>query len=146
MKEEMQSMMQDPAQSKHVQSLSLLVQFLAQRKIDVDYVLATHDLLTKDPSLQTKPDYQIPMTTLVYYYIFEKQYNNLFQLLNSTTNLEFLAIKLLAYLQIYRVDLAEATLESMRKLEEDSCLLTLCQCWLTMHNPKAPIQSYEQLI
>ena len=38
------------------------------------------------------------MTTLVYHYVIEGQFNNLFQLLNKTKNMEFLAVKLVAYL------------------------------------------------
>lgn len=86
------------------------------------------------------------MVTLVYYYTLEKQWNNLFQLLNNTKNIEFLALKLVAYLQINRLDLAEKTLSQLRAVEEDHCLVTLGNCWLTLHNPKVPIQSYDKLI
>lgn len=86
------------------------------------------------------------MVTLVYYYMLEQQWNNLFQLLNNTKNIEFLAIKLIAYLQINRIDMAEKTLNQIRSVEEDHCLTTLCTCWLTLHNPKAPLSSFEKLI
>ena len=86
------------------------------------------------------------MTTLVYHYMLEGQHNNLFQLLNNTKNLEFLAIKLTAYLQINRVDMAEKTLSQMKSIEEDSCLVTLCYSWITLHNPNAPVQAYDNLI
>jgi len=42
-------MMQDANQSKDVQSISVLVQYLAQRKIDINYVLNTHDQMVKNP-------------------------------------------------------------------------------------------------
>ena len=57
-----------------------------------------------------------------------------------------LAIKLSAYLQIERIDLAEKTLASMKIVEEDSCLIILAQCWLNLNNPKAPVNCYEQMI
>ena len=57
-----------------------------------------------------------------------------------------LAIKLVAYLQINRMDLAEKTLSQMKTVEEDHCLITLSNCWLTLHNPKIPLQSYDHLI
>lgn len=50
------------------------------------------------------------MTTLVYYYFLDQQYNNLFQLLNDTKNIEFLTVRLFAQLNINRFDLAEKTL------------------------------------
>ena len=49
MKEHMQLMMQDSNQQKDVQAISVLVQYLAQRKIDVNYVLNMHDLFVKQP-------------------------------------------------------------------------------------------------
>ena len=98
-----------------------------------------HDLLSKTPSLQTQAEHQVSMMTLVYYYVLEQQWNNLFQLLNNTRNIEFLALKLIAYLQINRVDMAEKTLGQIRTVEEDHCLATLGACWLTLHNPNAPL-------
>lgn len=47
----MQNMMKDENQSKDVQAISILVQYLAQKKIDVNYVLSQHDTLSKTPSL-----------------------------------------------------------------------------------------------
>ena len=60
--------------------------------------------------------------------------------------MEFLAIKLVGYLQINRVDMAEKTLATMKSIEEDSCLVTLCHSWITLHNPNAPVQAYDNLI
>ena len=34
----------------------------------------------------------------------------------------------------------------MRGVEEDNCLVTLCHCWITLHNPKAPVNAYDVLI
>ena len=34
----------------------------------------------------------------------------------------------------------------MKNIEEDNCLVTLGQCWITLHNPKAPLESYENMI
>lgn len=45
-----------------------------------------------------------------------------------------------------RADLAEKAVGEMKSIEEDSCLVTLCNCWKTLHNPKAPVQSYEKMI
>ena len=67
-------------------------------------------------------------------------------MLNNTRNIEFLALKLVAYLQINRIDMAEKTLGQIRTVEEDHCLATLGAVWLTLHNPKAPVQCYEKLI
>jgi len=86
------------------------------------------------------------MTTLVYHYVIEGQFNNLFQLLNKTKSVEFLAIKIVAYLQINRVDLALTTLAKMKAVEEDSCLVTLCHCWVTLFNPQAPLNAYDVLM
>jgi hypothetical protein len=44
-------MMKDPNQAKDVQAISILVQYLAQKKIDVNQVLNHHDLFTKTPAL-----------------------------------------------------------------------------------------------
>ena len=42
--------------------------------------------------------------------------------------------------------MAEKTLSQIRSIEEDHCITTLSTCWLTLHNPKAPLQCYEKLI
>ena len=34
----------------------------------------------------------------------------------------------------------------MRNIEEDNCLVSLCQCWLTLHDPKAALNCYDVLI
>ena len=65
----------------------LLYLFFSQR-IDVNHVLTVHDLLVKDPKQQLLPENQISMTTLVYYYLMEQQFSNLFQLLIDTKNIE----------------------------------------------------------
>jgi tetratricopeptide (TPR) repeat protein len=57
-----------------------------------------------------------------------------------------LTIRLLAYLSINRLDLAQKTFETMLKIEEDNCLVGLCQCWLTLHDPKAALNCYDALI
>jgi len=57
-----------------------------------------------------------------------------------------LAIKLVAYLGINRIDLAAKTIKQMKNIEEDSCLVTLGQCWITLHDPKTPLQSYDNMI
>lgn len=86
------------------------------------------------------------MTTLVYYYLIDKQFNNLFQLLNDTKNMEFLGIRMMGELQINRTDLARKTLSKMKAIEEDNCLIVVCQAWLSLHDPKAPLQTCEQII
>lgn len=55
-------------------------------------------------------------------------------------------MKLCGYLQIDRIDLASRTLETLRLVEEDSCLIILCECWISMHNPKAPVTCYDTII
>jgi hypothetical protein len=45
-----------------------------------------HDTLTKDSKLQEQDQFQVPMTILVYYYLIDGQYNNLFQLLATSSN------------------------------------------------------------
>lgn len=57
-----------------------------------------------------------------------------------------LSIKLAAFLQINRIDLAEKTLLQMKSVDEDSCLVVLAQCWITLYNNKAPINCCEQMI
>lgn len=52
----------------------------------------------------------------------------------------------MGYLEISRIDLAEKVVAQMKGIEEDNCLVTLCQCWLTLHNPKMPVQSYDSMI
>ena len=52
----------------------------------------------------------------------------------------------MGYLRINRFDLARKTLDAMKQIEEDNCLVTLCQCWLTFHDPETPIQSYENMV
>ena len=101
-------MVQDPNQQKDVQAVSMLVQYIAQKvsitdldrgplahktfclfqKIDVNYVLTQHDMFVKDAKIQVLPQNMTSMTTLVYYYVIEAQYNNLFMLLNETKNME----------------------------------------------------------
>ena len=44
------------------------------------------------------------------------------------------------------MDLAEKALAQMKGIEEDHCLITLCNSWLTLHNPKVPLQCYDALI
>ena len=34
----------------------------------------------------------------------------------------------------------------MRQVEEDNCLVSLSQCWLTLHDAKQPLNCYDQLI
>ena len=34
----------------------------------------------------------------------------------------------------------------MKKLEEDNVLVEMGQCWLSLHDPKTPMQSYEKMI
>ena len=53
---------------------------------------------------------------------------------------------MVAYLQINRIDLADRALQTMRQVEEDNCLVSLCQCWLTLHDPKQPLNCYDLLI
>ena len=47
-----------------------------------------HDQLIKNPKTMTELQNTVPMTILVYYYLIEQQYTNLFQLLNDTNNME----------------------------------------------------------
>ena len=44
--------------------------------------------MIKDKSQQVLPQNMVAMTTLVYYYVIEGQFTNLFQLLNETKNIE----------------------------------------------------------
>ena len=74
--------------SKSNQSNLKLTHISCMQKIDVNYILTQHDLLTKDTAAQLLPDNTVIMTTLVYYYLIEKQFTNLFQLLNETKNME----------------------------------------------------------
>ena len=55
-------------------------------------------------------------------------------------------MKLAAYLQIDRLDLAQKTLDKMKGIEEDSCLIVLGQCWISLNDAKAPVNAYEQMI
>lgn len=71
-------MVQDPNQQKDVQAISVLVQYIAQKKIDVNYVLTQHDFFIKNVPLQVQPQNMVAMTTLVYYYLIEAQFTNLF--------------------------------------------------------------------
>lgn len=96
--------------------------------------------------MQTLPENQVAMTTLVYHYFISEQRNNLFQLLNNTNNVEFLSVKCVAYLEINRVDLAKKCLEQIKTIEEDSCLVTLCEVWINLHDSKAPASVYESII
>ena len=34
----------------------------------------------------------------------------------------------------------------MRDIEEENCLVSLCHCWITLHNAKAPVNCYETMI
>ena len=47
-----------------------------------------HDQLIKNPKTMIELQNTVPMTILVYYYLIEQQYTNLFQLLNDTNNME----------------------------------------------------------
>jgi len=44
----------------------------------VDSILSQHDEFLQNPLLKMKPEKQIAMTTLVYYYFLDQQFNNLF--------------------------------------------------------------------
>jgi tetratricopeptide (TPR) repeat protein len=57
-----------------------------------------------------------------------------------------LAVKLFAYIRINRCDLAARTLETMKEVEEDNCLYTLASCWLSLHDPKAPVNVHDTVI
>ena len=70
------------------------------------------------------------MTVLVYITYLTKDYDNLFHLTNRTKNLEFLSVKFLGYLQIYRYDLAKETLNQMQSLDDDNCLSGICEAIL----------------
>lgn len=52
----------------------------------------------------------------------------------------------MAYLEINRVDLAKKCLEQIKTIEEDSCLVTLCEVWVSLHDSKAPASVYESII
>ena len=41
-----------------------------------------------------------------------------------------LAVKMLAYVRINRIELAETALRQMRQVDEDNCLTQLCHAWL----------------
>ena len=62
------------------------------------------------------------MTLVVYYLYIEKDYEKLFMVLQKTKDIEYLAIKLLAYLEINRIDLANKVHADMKVLEEDHIL------------------------
>jgi hypothetical protein len=34
----------------------------------------------------------------------------------------------------------------MKQVEEDSCLISLAQCWISLQDPKAPANVYETMI
>lgn len=34
----------------------------------------------------------------------------------------------------------------MKHIEEDNVIVTLCNCWIDLYNPKAPLNTYEQTI
>ena len=91
--------------------------------------------------MQSLPENQVAMTTLVYHYFISEQRNNLFQLLNNSKNVEFLSVKCVAYLEINRVDLAKKCLEQIKTIEEDSCLVTLCEFELLMDHRARPCAS-----
>ena len=57
-----------------------------------------------------------------------------------------LAIKLFAYIRINRFDLAGKTLQTMKEVEEDNCLYTLASCWLSLHDPNAPVNVHDTVI
>ena len=71
--------------------------------------------------------------TLVAYYLFAQQdFNRLFQMLAKTKSHELLALKLISFVKINRVDMAEQTLKQMKQLDEDNCLTQLAQSWLSV--------------
>ena len=37
-------------------------------------------------------------------------------------------------------------MDTLKLVEEDSCLVILCHCWISLHNPKAPVNCYETMI
>ena len=51
-------------------------------------MLTQHDFFIKNVPQQVQPQNMVAMTTLVYYYLIEAQFTNLFQLLNETKNME----------------------------------------------------------
>lgn len=59
---------------------------------------------------------------MVYYLFIEKDYEKLFMVLQKTKDIEHLSIKLLAYLEINRLDLAGKVHADMKVLEEDHIL------------------------
>eukprot|EP00347_Sterkiella_histriomuscorum_P010580 403375732 len=132
LKQFMQTLFSDPNQKQEVANFSLLVQYLAQKKIDVQFLQNTFDEWIRDPqSVQANVTL---FTLMVYYFYIEEDYNRLFYLLNNSKNLEFLSLKLVAYLRINRADLGEQVLKQMKAIDEDSCITALSECWLNIHS------------
>mmetsp|Transcript_3834 Transcript_3834/g.3766 ORF Transcript_3834/g.3766 Transcript_3834/m.3766 type:complete len:88 (-) Transcript_3834:331-594(-) len=55
--------------------------------------------------------------------------------------MEFLTLKMIAYLKINRLDLAEQTFATMKSIDEDNCLTTLCHCWLKLHSSDLSLET-----
>lgn len=78
------------------------------------------------------------MIVLAYYLFTEENYNKLLQLINKTQNLELLSLKLVTYLRINRVDLAEKALANLKRVDEDNCLTGLATIWLKLYKCGLP--------
>lgn len=81
----------------------------------------------------------ILMVLLTYYLLAQGDFNRLLLLLNKTRNPEFLTVKIVAQMRINRPDLAEATLRTLKSVDEDNCLTVLSQVWIQIY--KSGMQS-----
>lgn len=92
--------------------------------------------------VETNP---IAFCLLAYHFWDQREYDNLFKLLNKTKNLEYLALKAVAYMRINRFELAESTLKKMKSQDEDNILTMLTQAWLSVSKSGTPSALDEQI-
>lgn len=100
--------------------------------MDANWINSNYDNCLKE-GVDTEP---IISVVVGIYLFFEKEWNKFFCLLNSTKQIELLALKAIGYLEINRLDLAEQVTNQMKAVDEDNCLTTLTLCWVRLH--KAP--------
>lgn len=116
-----QLMAGDTPQKANVQPLSMVIQYFAQnvsansklkllvQKIDEGLIKKSCELIETDVG---QLESNLIIHTLVAYYLYAQQdLNRLFQMLAKTKSHEMLALKLIAFTKINRVDMAEQTLK-----------------------------------
>lgn len=138
----MTGLLQDNTKQGEVANLSVLAQFIAQRKVDMGFLQNIFEQWVKEPSKVQAPILEL----LIYYCYVNEDYNRLFYLLNKTKSLEYMAIKVSAQLKINRVDLAEQTYKHMKAIDEDNVLTTLAHCWLTVSSYMEYMLSYNEYL